>query len=115
MGRLLRQKLNALFAPARPDVGLLRRVLRLQAPARITRARGPTGDDFVPYGGAIDKLEGARDRRFVHAFRCAMLLNGVDLPGLGGMTTAAHTAEDVERATAAVGAALEMLRQEGLG
>jgi hypothetical protein len=41
-----------------------------------------------------------------------MLLHGVDLPGLSGMTTAAHGEEDVERTVAAVAGTLEMLREE---
>jgi hypothetical protein len=43
-----------------------------------------------------------------------MLLHGVDLPGLGGMTTAAHTEEDVERTAAAVAGTVESLRGEGM-
>ncbi len=70
----------------------------------------PTSDDFIPYGGAIEKLEAPKSRELVHAFRCHMLLNGVDLLGLSGMTTAAHTEEDVERTVAAVGAAVTELR-----
>ena len=45
-------------------------------------------DDFTPYAGDLDKIEGAKDAGLTHAFRRAMLLHGVDLPGLGGMTTA---------------------------
>jgi hypothetical protein len=41
-----------------------------------------------------------------------MLLNGVDLPGLSGMTTAAHSAADVEQAVAAVGNAITLLQGE---
>jgi hypothetical protein len=40
-----------------------------------------------------------------------MLLNGVDLPGLAGMTGAAHTEADVEKTVAAVGRTLEMLKE----
>jgi hypothetical protein len=43
-----------------------------------------------------------------------MLLNGVDLPGLGGMTTAAHGEADVEKTVGAVGATVRMLKEEGL-
>ena len=43
-----------------------------------------------------------------------MLLNGVDLPRLGGMTMAAHTEDDVERTVEAVAATVDMLREEGL-
>jgi glutamate-1-semialdehyde 2,1-aminomutase len=75
----------------------------------------PNADDFIPYDGALDKLDGPRDRGLVHAFRQGMLLHGVDLFGLSGMTTAAHGAEDVERTVAAVSATFDLLREEGLG
>jgi glutamate-1-semialdehyde 2,1-aminomutase len=74
----------------------------------------PTGDEFVPYDGALERLDGPRDRRVVHAFRQGMLLNGVDLPGLGGMTTAAHSDADIEQTVQAVGATLDLLQEEGL-
>ena len=64
----------------------------------------PASDDFMPYGGAVDKLEGGGNPRLAHAFRQGMLLHGVDLPGLSGMTTAAHTEADVEQTLAAAGA-----------
>jgi glutamate-1-semialdehyde 2,1-aminomutase len=74
----------------------------------------PDGDDFVPYGGDPSRLEGPKNVRLVHGFRRAMLLHGVDLPGLGGMTTAAHTEADVERTAAAVAGSVDLLRAEGL-
>jgi glutamate-1-semialdehyde 2,1-aminomutase len=79
------------------------------------RGPRPDRDDFVPYEGDAARLDGPRDPRLVRAFRQGMLLNGVDLPGLSGMTMAAHTDQDVERTTAAVDATLELLREEGLG
>ncbi len=112
-GRLLRQRLNALFAQrgdpwvAYGEFSMFRLLPAYQGPR-------PTGDDFVPYGGALDRLEGPKDRRLVYAFRQGMLLHGVDLPGLGGMTTAAHTPEDIEQAVRAVAGTLDLLREEGL-
>jgi hypothetical protein len=38
-----------------------------------------------------------------------MLLNGVDLPGLAGMTTAVHTQRDVEQTLNATEVALDLL------
>jgi glutamate-1-semialdehyde 2,1-aminomutase len=73
----------------------------------------PDGDGFVPHGGALEALDGPRDPRLVHSFRVGMLLHGVDLSGLGGMTTAAHTSQDVERTVAAVAGTIELLREEG--
>jgi hypothetical protein len=43
-----------------------------------------------------------------------MLLHGVDLMGMGGMTTSAHTETDIEQTVAAVASALDLLREEGL-
>jgi glutamate-1-semialdehyde 2,1-aminomutase len=74
----------------------------------------PCGDDFIPYAGDLERLDGPKPLALVRAFRQAMLLSGVDLPGLGGMTTAAHTQADVEQTVAAVDAALDVLGEEGL-
>jgi glutamate-1-semialdehyde 2,1-aminomutase len=73
----------------------------------------PDRDDFIPYGGALDKLDGPRPVALTHAFRLGMLLHGVDLFGLSGMTTAAHIEADVERTVDAVGGTLELLADEG--
>jgi glutamate-1-semialdehyde 2,1-aminomutase len=74
----------------------------------------PDRDDFVPYDGDPHRLDAPKDPRLVRAFRQAMLLHGVDLPGLSGMTTAAHTEADVEQTVAAVAGALDLLEEEGL-
>lgn len=111
--RLLRQKLNALFAERNADwvaygeFSAIKLLHGYQGPR-------PSGDDFIPYNGNPDKLEPARNSKLVHAFRRSMILNGVDLPGLSGMTTTAHTAADVDRTVQAMGKTLEMLKDEGL-
>jgi glutamate-1-semialdehyde 2,1-aminomutase len=111
--RLLRRGLNAVFAErgldwvAYGEFSGFKLVPGYQGPR-------PAGDDFIPYGGAPDKLDGPKDARLVQGFRRAMLLHGVDLPGLSGMTTAAHTEEDVARTVAAVAGAVALLREEGL-
>jgi glutamate-1-semialdehyde 2,1-aminomutase len=113
MGRLFRQKLNALFAErghnwiAYGEFSGFKLLPGYQGPR-------PTGDDFTPYDGNPDKLEAIRSPQLTHAFRRAMLLNGVDLPGMWGMTTAAHTTEDIHHAVKAVGNTVEMLREEGM-
>lgn len=112
-GRLLRHRLNELFAErgvdwiAYGEFSGFRLVPRYEGPR-------PASDDFVPYGGDVSRLDGPRDWRLTHAFRCAMLLHGVDLSGLGGMTTTAHTPEDVDRTVEAMAGALELLQAEGL-
>ena len=68
----------------------------------------------MPYDGDLHRLDAPRPPQLTHAFRQALLLHGVDAPGLGGMTTAAHTEADVEATVAGVAAAVDLLRAEGL-
>lgn len=73
------------------------------------------GDDaFVPYGGALDKLGAPKDAKLQHAFRQGMLLHGVDLPRLGGMTMMSHTEADIDQTVDAVAGTMDLLRQEGI-
>jgi len=74
----------------------------------------PTSDDFIPYDGNPDRLDAPRDPRLVHAFRRGMLLHGIDLPGLGGMTSMSHTEADIDKTVAAVAATLDLLKEEGV-
>jgi glutamate-1-semialdehyde 2,1-aminomutase len=112
-GRLLRQKLNALFKERGADWVAYGEFSGIKL---LTGYQGPrpASDDFIPYGGVVERLDGPRNVRLVHAFRRGMLLHGVDLPGLSGMTTAAHSEADVDQVVGAVGGTLEMLREEGL-
>ncbi len=113
IARLLRERLNVLFA----DRGLPWVAYGEFSGFRLLPGYDgprPSGDDFVPYGGAIDKLDVPRPAKLTQAFRQAMLLHGVDLPGLGGMATAAHTEADVDATVAAVMGTLELLGGEGL-
>jgi glutamate-1-semialdehyde 2,1-aminomutase len=111
IGRLLRQELNAMFAANRIDwvaygeFSSFKLLPEYKGPA-------PSSDDFVPYEGDFQRLEGSKDPRLSHAFRCGMLLNGVDLPGLGGMTSAAHTKADVGQTAQAAAHTIEMLQRE---
>jgi hypothetical protein len=43
-----------------------------------------------------------------------MLLNGVDVWGTSGMTSVAHGDAEVETTVAAVGASVELLKQQGI-
>jgi glutamate-1-semialdehyde 2,1-aminomutase len=113
IGRLLRRELNAMFAArgfswiAYGEFSGFKFLPRYQGPP-------PTGDDFLPYEGDPTQLEEPRNPRLVHAFRQAMLLHGVDLPGLGGMTTAAHTEADIAPTVQAVAATVDLLHKEGI-
>lgn len=106
--RSLRRKLNALFAERNANWVAYGEFSGFKLLSGYDGPR-PTSDDFVPYDGDLIRLEGNKTPGFVHAFRCAMLLNGVDLPGLGGMTTAAHTEADIDRTVAAVAGTLDLI------
>ena len=72
----------------------------------------PAGDDFIPYDGDLNKLDGPRDRAADGGVPHGDAAARRRFFGLGGMTTAAHTEEDVERTVAAVAAMLELLEGE---
>ncbi len=118
MGRLLRNRLNAMFAEqgwpwlAYVDFSMFKLLPNYKGPA--PHEATADNDGMIPYGGDLNKLDGPRDAKLVSAFRQGMLLNGVDLPGLGGWLMAAHTETDVDRTVEAVSATLEMLKGEGL-
>lgn len=113
LAALLRKGLNALFAErgwdwmAYGEFSGFRLVAGYQGPR-------PTDDSTLPEG-ALEKVKGATPPRLTHAFRQGMLLNGVDLAGLGGMTSAVHKEADIEATVAAVAATVKMLREDGLG
>jgi glutamate-1-semialdehyde 2,1-aminomutase len=108
----IRERLNALFAERGVDWVCYGEFSGFKLIPGYAGPR-PTGDDFVPYGGDVDKLDGPKDAKLVHAFRRGMLLHGVDTWGLGGMTTAAHSEADVETAVRAVAGTLDLLREDG--
>ncbi len=74
----------------------------------------PTGGDFRPFNNDFAKLDRAFDADLGHAFRCALLLGGVDWMGWGGMTSAAHTQADIDLTVSAFANAIELLRAERL-
>jgi glutamate-1-semialdehyde 2,1-aminomutase len=109
----LRKRLNALFAERGETWAAYGEFSCFKLLPGYTGPR-PTGEDFIPYGGALDKITEVKDVKVAHAFRQGMLLHGVDLMGMGGMTTAAHTEADIEQTIAAVAGTLDLLREEGL-
>jgi len=111
--KMLRRKLNALFAEKQVNWIIYGEFSRFRI---LTNYQGPRpiGDDFIPYNGELNKLDGPKDGRVGQAFRLAMLLNGVDLPGLSGMTTQAHTEADIDNTVQAVAATVDMQRDENL-
>jgi glutamate-1-semialdehyde 2,1-aminomutase len=74
----------------------------------------PTTDEFIPFGNDYRKLDRQFDDGLSHAFRCGLLLGGVDWMGWGGSTSAAHDADDVDRTVSAFATTLDLLRADGL-
>jgi glutamate-1-semialdehyde 2,1-aminomutase len=111
--KLLRRKLNDLFAErewnwvAYGEFSGWKLLPRYEGPR-------PTADDFIPYDGDLNRLDGPRDRNLIHAFRRGMLLHGVDLAGLGGITMMTHTEADVEHTVSAVASTLDSLQADGI-
>jgi glutamate-1-semialdehyde 2,1-aminomutase len=110
---LLKRKLNELFDARFPDWVAYGDFSMIHVLPRYEGPR-PTGDDFIPYGGALAKLDGPKDAKMLSAWRHGLLLNGVDWFGFGAFVTAAHTEEDVERTVDAVANTIEALREESL-
>ncbi len=70
--------------------------------------------DFNPYEWDYKKLKGGNDEHLLTHLRCGLLLNGVDLATNGGMTTAAHTEEDIEATVDAFEQTIEWMKIDGL-
>jgi glutamate-1-semialdehyde 2,1-aminomutase len=112
MAALLRQQLNDLFE--REGVHWLA-YGEFSRWFILTDYDGPRpSNDFIPYNYDLRKLEVNPPAHVVRAFRQAMLLNGVDPSGMSGMTSAAHTEEDIEQTVAAVAETIRMMRAEGM-
>jgi glutamate-1-semialdehyde 2,1-aminomutase len=119
VGRQLRNQLNALFNSqgwdwlAYIDYSMFRLLPGYDGP----RPEAASGDDngLIPYGGDLNKLDGPpANPKLRHSFRQAMLLQGIDMPGLAGWISAAHTPDDIAKTVAAVKGAIEMLKEEKL-
>lgn len=117
--RALRNKLNELIAArdwdwvAYGDFSMVRAI----PCAECDRPRAATGDSdgFVPFGGDLNRLDGAKNMKQYYAMRQSMLLNGIDWWGYAGMTTCEHTDAVIDRTVRAFEASIEALIAEGLG
>ena len=109
---MLRRELNALFAKkslnwiAYGDYSAIKILPHYDGPRS-------TSDDFLPYSGDWRKLDAKQDAGLSQAFRCALLLGGVDWMGWAGSTSAAHDEEDVARTVAGFSSAIDWLRGDG--
>jgi glutamate-1-semialdehyde 2,1-aminomutase len=111
--RLIRRRLNELFAEIDATWVCYGEFSRFNLIPNYQGPR-PKSDDFVPYDGDYQRLYAPAATKLAHAFRCAMLLNGVDIMGLRGIVMASHTEKEIERTVEAVAATLTILKEEGL-
>ncbi len=113
LGRQLRAALNGLFTQRSVDWIAYGEFSMLSV---LTGYDGPrsTDDAFIPCDNRLDKLDSKRDPVLSHAFRCALLLNGIDFFGWRAMLSAAHTADDIEKTVIGFSKAIELLRADGL-
>ena len=58
---------------------------------------GIPASEFNVYEHDYRKLKKGSDPRLVQLVRAGLLLNGVDMPGVGGLTMAVHTDEDIAK------------------
>jgi len=70
--------------------------------------------DFDAYKYDYRKLKKASDPILLQNLRCAMFLNGIDLPSIGGMTMCAHSEEDIEKTIGAFDKAIKWMEKDGL-
>ena len=70
--------------------------------------------DFNPYDYDYRKFKDPATVSLKHALRRGMLLNGVDTTANGGMTTAAHTDEDIGKTVDAFDRAITWMKRDGL-
>lgn len=74
----------------------------------------PKGPHFRPYANDLEKLDQTFDSQLNFAFRCALLVGGVDWMGWGGMASAAHTDADIDQTLSAFANAIKLLRADRL-
>lgn len=80
---------------------------------------GPACEDgadetFRPYENDYRQVDRSIPRALTDAFRCALLLEGVDWMGWGAITSAAHTPDDIEQTVHAIERAIGRLRSDSL-
>ena len=117
-GRKLRNALNAMFTRnqfpwiAYIDFSMFKLLPNYHGPRPGVAAAD--NDGLIPYDGDLNKLDGPpANPRLRHLFRQGMLLAGVDMPGLAGWLTAAHSDDDLDKTVRAVEGTVRELIAEG--
>ncbi len=112
MAALLRRKLNSVFADKNARFVAYGDFSATKILPDYDGLR-PTSEDFIPLGGDHVKLDRKMDAALSHAFRCALLLGGVDWMNWGGSTSSAHTEADIALTERAFADAIDLLRADG--
>lgn len=95
VARRLRKKLNELFIRrsvpwiAYGEFSMIHVLPNYKGPAS-------TSDGFIPYDGDFRRLDVEHPTALKHAFRAALLTEGVDWFGFSGMTSSVHTEADIK-------------------
>ncbi len=103
---LLRNRLNEEFALhgfpwiAYSDFSMFRLLPNYHGPRPVKATSDNNG--MIPYEGDLHLLDGPKDSSLIQTFRQALMLQGVDMPGLGGWLTTAHSEADIEQTIQAV-------------
>ncbi len=71
------------------------------------------GDDVIPLDGDYRQLDVEHPGSLKHAFRAALLTQGVDWFGWSGMTSIMHTDQDLAQTVQAFDRAIDVLRADG--
>lgn len=74
----------------------------------------PIDDSDIPCGGDYRRLDVEQPAALKHAFRAALLTQGVDWFGFSGMTSASHTDQDLDETITAFANTIDALRSDGL-
>ena len=69
----------------------------------------PLAEGFIPHGGDYRLLDAEQPAALKHAFRAALLVQGVDWFGWSGMTSTVHSDEDIAATVSAFDRALDQL------
>ena len=118
-GRMLRNQINARFNAtgvnwvAYCDFSMVRVLPNYDGPRPLPEMAD--NEAPVPFGGDVNRLDGPKNAKQVHALRQAMLLQGVDWWGTAAMTSSRHTTADVSRTSGAMQTAIGWISEEGLG
>jgi glutamate-1-semialdehyde 2,1-aminomutase len=118
-GRVLRNELNAMFTRngwpwiAYIDFSMFRLIPNYHGPR--PEPATAADDGMIPYDGDLNKLDGVpANPKLRHQFRMAMLLHGVDMPGLAGWIGAMHGPQEIAKTVSAVEQSVQELMAEGL-